>query len=170
MSKKCWLLIVCLGLSWPSFSHGKGKGHPSKGNALVRYYSVPGQTLSQKELQCLALNVFHEARGESLAGQVGVAQVTLNRVAMQHRGKKTICAVVFDPKQFSWTDRAGKSPKPTGKHWQAILQVAHQVSLGLRVHGLDTALYFHRKHLRTPWQQGMQLLLVIDNHLFWSPT
>lgn len=126
--------------------------------------------LSQKELQCLALNIFHEARGESLAGQIGVAQVTLNRVAMQHRGKKTICAVVFDPKQFSWTDRAGKSLKPTGKQWQAILQVAHQVSLGMRVHGLDTALYFHRKHLRTPWQQGMQLLLVIDNHLFWSPT
>lgn len=167
MSKKCWLLIVCLGLSWPSFSHGKGKGHPSKGNALVRYYSVPGQTLSQKELQCLALNVFHEARGESLAGQVGVAQVTLNRVEQQHRGKNTICKVVFDPKQFSWTDKAGKLRTPTGKAWKKALQVAQKVGLGLRIHGLQGVLYFHQRSHRPRWNQRMQLVLVINNHFFW---
>ena len=162
-----WLLVVCLGLSWPSFSIGKGKGHPPKENVLVRYYSVPARSLSQQELQCLALNVFHEARGESLAGQVGVAQVTLNRVKQQHRGKNTLCSVVFDPKQFSWTDKAGKSRHPTGNAWKKAQHVAHQVSLGLRIHGLQDVLYFHQRSYRPRWNQRMQLVLVINNHFFW---
>lgn len=162
-----WLLVVCLGLSWPSFSYGKEKGHPLKANVLVRYYSVPGQALSQKELQCLALNVFHEARGESLAGQVGVAQVTLNRVEQQHRGRKTICTVVFDPKQFSWTGKAGKPSYLAGKAWKQAKVVAEQVGLGLRIHGLEHALYFHHRKKRPRWNQQKILTLVIDNHFYW---
>ena len=162
-----WLLVVCLGLSWPSFSLGKGKGHPKRTNSVVRYYSVPAHEFSQKELQCLALNVFHEARGESLAGQVGVAQVTLNRVKQQHRGKNTVCSVVFDPKQFSWTDKAGKSRHPTGNAWKKAQHVAHQVSLGLRIQGLQDVLYFHQRSHRPRWNQRMQLVLVINNHFFW---
>ena len=31
-------------------------------------------------LMCLALNVYHEAKNQSLIGQIAVAQVVLNRV------------------------------------------------------------------------------------------
>ena len=158
---------MCLGLSWPSFSIGKGKGHPSKEDALVRYYSVPARPLSQQELQCLALNVFHEARGESLAGQVGVAHVTLNRVEQQHQGKTTVCSVVFASKQFSWTGKAGKSRIPSGKAWKEALRIAQHVSLGLRIHGLQNVLYFHQRSHRPRWNQRMQLVLIINNHFFW---
>ena len=34
----------------------------------------------ERELECLAMNIYHEARSESLAGQYAVADVTLNRL------------------------------------------------------------------------------------------
>ena len=53
-------------------------------------------------LLCLALNVYHEARGEPIEGQKAVAQVTLNRAQYE---KKNICPVVFKPYQFEWANR-----------------------------------------------------------------
>ena len=35
--------------------------------------------LAQGALLCLALNIYHEARGEPLKGQIAVASVTMNR-------------------------------------------------------------------------------------------
>lgn len=52
-------------------------------------------------LLCLALNVYHEARGEPIEGQKAVAQVTMNRAENDH---KNICPVVFKPYQFEWTN------------------------------------------------------------------
>ena len=67
----------------------------------------------QKEIECLAQNIYHEARSESTAGRMAVALVTLNRVKDQ-RFPNTICGVVKQTKyypsgkidlhscQFSW--------------------------------------------------------------------
>lgn len=53
-------------------------------------------------IACLALNIYHEARGEPVDGQIAVAQVTLNRVA-DPRYPDNVCDVVYQPSQFSWT-------------------------------------------------------------------
>ena len=45
----------------------------------VGYVNASPQ-VSNDDLQCLALNIYHEARSESLAGQYAVADVVLNRV------------------------------------------------------------------------------------------
>ena len=50
----------------------------------------------------MALNIYHEARGEDTLGQYLVADVTLNRVA-DKRWPNTICKVVNQPWQFYWT-------------------------------------------------------------------
>lgn len=46
-----------------------------------------------KDLECLALNIYHEARGDSFAGRVAVADVVLNRVD-SNLFPNTICEVV----------------------------------------------------------------------------
>lgn len=51
-------------------------------------------------LTCLALNIYHEARGEPFKGQVAVGLVTMNRA---QQDPKRVCAVVTKDKQFSWT-------------------------------------------------------------------
>ncbi len=53
---------------------------------------------------CLALVVYVEARGEPLDGQLMVAEVVLNRVAIEAY-PDTVCDVAFDPKQFSGLNR-----------------------------------------------------------------
>ena len=42
---------------------------------------------------CLALNTYHEAKNQSLVGQIATAQVVMNRVE-DNRFPNTICEVV----------------------------------------------------------------------------
>ena len=52
-----------------------------------------------KELHCLSLNVYHEARGEPIQGQLAVAYVTMNRL-VSGRYPDSICNVVWQDRQF----------------------------------------------------------------------
>lgn len=59
-------------------------------------------TLSGAEWSCLVTNIYHEARGENTQGRMAVALTVLAR-ALDRRFSNTVCGVVFQPKQFSWT-------------------------------------------------------------------
>lgn len=53
------------------------------------------------DVECLARNIYHEARGECHKGKVAVAAVTVNRT--KHKSfRPTVCQVVHQPGQFSW--------------------------------------------------------------------
>jgi len=49
--------------------------------------------ISDKDIECLARNIFYESRGEPIEGKVAVGLVTLNR-AQDPRYPESICAVV----------------------------------------------------------------------------
>src|SRR5262249_13224301 len=61
------------------------------------------------EEECLAKAVYFEARGESLEGQLAVAQVIMNRAASGIY-PPSICGVVTQPAQFSFI-RGGQFPR-----------------------------------------------------------
>ena len=52
-------------------------------------FSYGDDYYTPEEHYCMALNIYHEARAEHLAGQVAVADVTLNRV------KETIYVMLY---------------------------------------------------------------------------
>ena len=56
-------------------------------------------------LMCMALNIYHEAKNQSMLGQIAVGQVVMNRVE-DRRFPNTVCEVVKQRKrgvcQFSW--------------------------------------------------------------------
>ena len=54
----------------------------------------------QDELDCLAKNIYFEARGESLTGKIAVANVTMNRVE-HHKYPSTVCGVVTQVKWYT---------------------------------------------------------------------
>lgn len=60
------------------------------------------QLPERKELMCLALTVYHEARGSIQEDMFGVAQVAMNRTR-DDRLPKTICKVIWQRGQFAWT-------------------------------------------------------------------
>ena len=68
--------------------------------ALTAMMSMP--TVDPQQHECLAMNIYHEARGERWEGQIAVAHVTMNRVA-HDEWPNNVCDVVYQKKQFSWT-------------------------------------------------------------------
>lgn len=84
------------------------------------------ENLAGKEIHCLALNIYFEARSEDKSGQFAVAAVTMNRVASD-KFPDTVCKVVWQRRQFSWT-HDGKSDKPREKQaWNNALTIASTV-------------------------------------------
>ena len=62
---------------------------------------------------CLSLNIYFEARNQSIKGMALVAEVTINRVRHPDWPSR-VCEVVWQNKQFSWT-HDGKSDEPKEK-------------------------------------------------------
>ena len=75
------------------------------------------------DLHWMALNLYHEARGEPIRGQMAVAFVTMNRVH-HPRFPDTIKGVIQEPNQFTWYSD-GKSDKPrNAKMWREAKEIA----------------------------------------------
>lgn len=128
---------------------------------------------SPREFQCLARNVYHEARGESLEGQIAVAQVTLNRVA-HWRYPDTICEVVHQDTgsksydcQFSWTCD-GLPDQPTEmKAYALATLLAGEVLLDAPENYAGTAMhYVAESALDRVWVKRMKVHGKIGRHVF----
>jgi len=127
------------------------------------------------DLECLAENVYFEARGEPLAGQYAVAQVTLNRTHARNF-PRTICAVVhetrWDPVRrrhtadFSWTELRAPTPED-GAAWKQAMAVANAVYDDLVPPLVPEALYYHATNVRPDWARGRRAIATIGNHIFY---
>jgi N-acetylmuramoyl-L-alanine amidase len=151
----------------------------------TRVDPIATQTISREErlarrrevdLQCLAENVYFEARGEPLKGQYAVAEVTLNRTRAPNF-PHTVCGVVhemrWDPSRkrnvadFSWTELGGLAA-PDGPAWKRAMTVA------TAVYDDDTpdlivpdALFYHSTSVRPGWARTRSPVAKIGNHVFY---
>lgn len=150
--------------------------HKIKTIKQVEYVREKSPTLAEREkqLNCLAKNIYFEAGQESFEGKVAVAQVTLNRV---ESGKfpSDVCQVVYqktkvDEKivcQFSW--HCEKGPVVKSKElYQESMEVAKKVLLeDFRLPSIDKALYFHADYIKKPnW--GKPVVAKIGRHIFYG--
>ena len=130
---------------------------------------------NEENLACLARNIYFEARGEPLAGQYAVAEVTMNRKA-SGLYPDTVCEVVhqksWDPLRgryvgaFSWTE-LDDLPAPTGAEWQQAQEVAQAVYYSRYAPVLHGALYYHATYIRPPWARQKKLVSRIGRHVFY---
>ena len=128
-----------------------------------------------EELDCLALNIYHEARGEPDLGKLAVGHVTLNRVA-DARFPTTVCAVVrqggeekLHRCQFSWWCD-GRSDRPLdAKAWEYVRAVARQVYLGFSEDPTEGALWYHADSVMPSWGKVLPRGPRIGQHLFYVP-
>jgi spore germination cell wall hydrolase CwlJ-like protein len=129
------------------------------------------------EVNCLALNIYHEARGEPQEGQLAVAYVTMNRVASP-RYPKTVCAVVWQNGQFSWT-RDGRSDVPRDQRaWDRAKRIAsfiytnyarfQEVLKGATDMTKGALFYFAPKKVSPYWTRNMVATTAIGSHVFLS--
>lgn len=120
-----------------------------------------------KEQQCLALNIYHEARGEPVLGQIAVANVTLNRVA-DSRWPSTVCEVVYQPKQFSWTHMIEDHTPRKGDNWNIAQDIARGVLAGEDEDVTDGAVYYHADYVNPVWNRNLTITIVIGAHIFYK--
>lgn len=121
--------------------------------------------LSSAALLCLALNIYHEARGEPLQGQRAVAHVVINRV--KHPAyPDDVCKVVYQDKQFSWVGT--KKQKPKGPAWDQAKTVAYKALLGESKDPTYGATHFHTKYVKPKWSYRLKRVRTINNHVFYK--
>jgi len=123
-------------------------------------------TVDVAQQECLAMNVYHEARGEAVEGQIAVAHVTLNRVKADY-WPDTICEVVYQEYQFSWTHLI-KDPTPKDKKaWDQALVIARDVMIGNTVDPSEGATFYHASYVNPDWAKQMVISKVIGVHVFY---
>ena len=154
-----------------------------KGSTFEDYVG-PMIPFQDTELQCLALNVYHEARSENLAGKYAVADVVLNRVR-DDRYPQTVCGVVYQgqhkphwktgipvPKrnkcQFSWYCD-GKSDNATERDaWEDSVAIAYKIFNNEKFRGItEGATHYHTTFVDPYWAPSLQQVGTIGSHIFY---
>ena len=132
-------------------------------------------------VMCLAMNLYHETRGETLAGNIAVGYVTMNRVA-DPRYPDTVCGVVHQAKyhgwdlvnpirnrcQFSWyCDGLSDNPQD-GKAMLESVILAQHVIAGTVTDISQGATHYHAKYVNPYWADDMTVVLEIGQHIFYK--
>ena len=141
----------------------------------------------QKQITCLATNIYFEARSEDELSQVAVAQVTVNR-ARSRKFPDTICEVVYQaehsawylekhnrlvPKrgrcQFSWYCDGRSDEIRNIRVWRDSYRLATYVASG-RDYLLDItdgSLFYHANYVQPKWAKYKRKTAKIDTHIFY---
>jgi len=129
----------------------------------------------ERQLECLAMNIYREAGHENFEGKVAVAQVTMNR-ASHPSFPKDVCGVVYQKSvfidkvvcQFSWyCDTSHKARPVNPAAYNESMAVAKKVLLeGFRLDVMKEALYYHANYVNPRW--NLEKIGSIGNHIFYK--
>ena len=123
-------------------------------------------------LMCLAVNVYFEARSDSMEGQYAVAHVVMNRV-QSHRFPNDVCSVVTQQRkgrtcQFSWYCD-GKSDTPNDPEaWAWAVLVAYDVLRGYVPDVTKGATHYHATYVKPSWAKRLDKTVEYGSHIFYK--
>jgi len=159
------------------------------GNLLLKYINYKLENLRtenvetkyttmaerERQLECLARNIYFEAGKESFEGKVAVAQVTINR-SESGIFPSDICKVIYQKNifmerivcQFSWYCEPQANKKVLFQDsYSECYAVAKKVLLeGFRLEILNEAMYYHANYVKPRWRK--EKVAVIGNHIFYK--
>jgi len=127
----------------------------------------------EQEATCLAQAIYYEARGESNAGQLAVAEVVMNRVRSGNY-PGSICGVVFQGAaratgcQFSFTCDGSLDKPAEGLAWQKAERLARNVVLGHAESLVGSATHYHAAYVDPYWAGSLERTTRIGRHIFYS--
>ena len=133
--------------------------------AWVERYEDKQLAQRAEDLQCLAENVYYEARGEPLVGQYAVAEVTMNRRASRLY-PNTVCEVVYQKEAFSWTSLRDLE-EPEGPAWQRAMRVAEDVYYQRRPSTMHGVTHYHATYVQPLWSKDRRQVARIGKHVFY---
>ena len=125
-------------------------------------------------LLCMSLNLYFEARGEEVQGQIAVAEVTLNRVASP-AVPDDICGVVLQENEngcaYSWWCDGLSDKMSEGNSMKRAKAIAELMILEgeyISVVGKE-ATHYHATTIDPPyWAKEMEETARVGNHVFYK--
>lgn len=127
-----------------------------------------------RELNCLAETIYYEARSESRAGQIAVAEVVLNRVR-HPLYPNSICGVVYQGAedgsgcQFTFACDGSMNRSPRGRAWANAERIAAHAMLGFDDGGSATgnATHYHTVAVNPIWSATLVRTGQVGSHVFY---
>ena len=143
--------------------------------------AVASQLHKANELQCLATNIYHEARNEGLTGQRAVAWATMNRVESP-KYPDTVCDVVYQAKltdagipipnkcQFSWFCDGRSDEIKSVSSWNTAMTIAEEVmnNYNIETDPTNGAIMYHAAYVEPYWASSYEKTARIDTHIFYN--
>lgn len=127
----------------------------------------------EREIGCLAQNIYFEARLEPEEGRRAVAHVVMNRVA-DRRWPNAPCAVIRQGYpdegplcQFSWYCDGLSNRPGRDAHWLAALALAERVYWGRSFDPTGGAHWYHAVYVSPRWRLGLTPGPRIGSHIFY---
>ena len=130
---------------------------------------------------CMALNIYHEAKFQSMLGQIAVGQVVMNRVE-DSRFPDNVCDVVTQAVTYKGTDKPvlhkcqfswycnGESDelKYDSEEWWNAQEYASIVLSGtIALDVTEGATHYHATYVRPAWAKTKTRTTRIDRHIFY---
>ena len=134
---------------------------------------------------CMAQNIYHEARNQSVAGQYAVGLVVLNRkpdgrfphsvcgVTTQGQHKrswrdKKILVPIRNRCHFSWYCDGISDAIHDMKRWKYIVRLSKYILSGKRLLDItDGATHYHATYILPDWAESKTETARIDDHIFY---
>jgi spore germination cell wall hydrolase CwlJ-like protein len=126
----------------------------------------------RRESHCLAQAIYYEARGESYAGQMAVAEVVTNRTR-SGLYPNTYCGVVYQGSaratgcQFTFTCDGSLDRRPHGAAWERSQTIAAEVMMGLARPITHRATHYHTTEVAPVWSANLVETTRIGAHVFY---
>ena len=132
-------------------------------------------------LMCMATNIYHESKFQSMLGQIAVGQVVMNRVE-DSRFPNNVCDVVTQAVTYKGTDKPvihkcqfswycdGKKDTPVLKsdEWYNAKRYARMVLYGtITLDFTEGATHYHATYVRPAWAKTKTRTTRIDRHIFY---
>lgn len=148
------------------------------------YNNANGQAqVSQRDVKCLAYNIYYEANNQPLEGRIAIWNVTHNRIKSPQFAN-SVCGVVYDKSyrkdgtpycEFSWAKptkgkyctHSGK--KPSREAYKKIKELAENVLSHNEYDKTNGALFYHADYINGGWfKRNLTYIKQIGTHKFYK--
>ena len=131
--------------------------------------SAAHASTNDKQIRCLATNMYYEARGEGEKGMTAVGHVVMNRVESS-KFPSTPCGVIYQKNkktcQFSWVC-SNRLSVTNIKLYERAVMLAKNIYNGNSYDLTYGATFFHAVYVQPYWAKSFKKTTRIGNHIFY---
>ena len=137
------------------------------------YIKIPVSQEEKKQINCLAMNAYFEARDQPDEGVMAVSNVVINRTLDTNKFPNTPCKVIAQKKkgvcQFTWKCHKHHKFLNDVKAWNRVYLLASKVYLNKNIHDPSQgATFYCAKHIHRNIAHNLIPVTRIEKHVFFK--